>query len=79
MLELLGFLIVALGTVVLGRAFYRDSGLGAFISFGVAMVGLISVVAGVLLVRHIPSGPAALLIITAVTIGAFGLPNTSST
>jgi hypothetical protein len=78
-LELLGFLILAVGTPFLGWAIYRETGLGAVSSVGIAALGPTSVIGGFAVNGHIPSGPAALLIVTAVVIGGVGLPGTSRT
>ena len=45
-LELLGFLVVSVGNVLLGRALRRDSGVGIGKFAGIAAVGLASPVLG---------------------------------
>ena len=74
-LELLGFLTVAFGTVVLGRAVRREAGVGRIPSLAVALVGPFGILAGTALVGHLPSGPALLLVVAEIIIGTVGLPN----
>ena len=78
-LSLLGFLIIAAGTLVLGWALHRETDVGAFAAAGVALVGPVSIVAGTAIIEHLPSGPASLLMVTAIAIGAVGLPDTPRT
>ena len=70
--EALGFLVVAVGAILLGRALRIDGSvvLKASIAIGVGVP--VGMVAGLLLVGHTPSGPAAPL--GAVVIGLVGLP-----
>lgn len=76
-LELLGFLVVIGGTLFLGWALYREAGLGAVACLGIGAVGPVGIALGFSLIGHIPSGPAAPLVITAILIGAVGLPGTA--
>jgi uncharacterized membrane protein len=77
MLELAGFMIVAVGTIVLGWAVHREAGVGTIPSIGIALVGPVGIVAGTAIVGHLPSGPASLLMVAAIIIGAIGLPDTT--
>ena len=76
MLELAGFVIIAVGTVVLGWAVHREAEVGTIPSIGIALVGPVGIVAGTAIVGHLPSGPASLLMLAAIIIGAIGLPDT---
>lgn len=76
-LELLGFLSIGIGTIVLGLAIRRESAAGRVESTAVALVGPVGVVAGTAITGHLPSGPALLLIATAIVIGVTGIPQAS--
>jgi hypothetical protein len=76
-LELLGFLVVAAGSVTLGWADHREHNSGAIRSVGVALFGLVAIVAGTALIEHLPSGPASILIVASVVIAATGYRATS--
>ncbi len=76
-LELLGFLSIGIGTIVLGLAIRRESAAGRVESTAVALVGPVGIVAGTAITGHLPSGPALLLIATAIVIGVTGIPQAS--
>ena len=78
-LSLLGFLVIAVGTAVLGWAVRRETGVSRIQSIGIALVGPVGIVAGTVLVEHLPSGPAFLLIVAGIIIGAAGLPTATRT
>ncbi len=75
-LELLGFLLIMIGTPILGRALHKEAGLGRIKAIGIALIGPIGVVAGLAINGHLPSGPAMPIIVTAMIIGITGLPDT---
>ncbi len=77
-LELLGFLVIAVGTPLLSWALRREAKASRFMAIGAGAVGPVSVVAGSGLVGHIPSGTASLLLIAAIVIGITGLPDATS-
>ncbi len=79
MLELLGFLSVMVGTITLGLAMRRERAFGRLHSAAIALIGPVGVVVGVAIVGHLPSGPASLLLIAAIAVGATGPPGTSRT
>jgi hypothetical protein len=76
-MEGLGFLVVVVGAARLGWALRTNgaAGLNASIAIGVGVP--LGMVAGLFLVGHAPSGPAALLFVGAVAIGLAGLPATA--
>ena len=74
-LELVGFMIIAVGTVVLGWAVHREVGAGTIPSTGIALVGPVGIVNGTAIVGHLPSGLSSLVILAAITIGVVGLPD----
>ncbi len=76
-LELLGFLLIMIGTPILGRALHKEAGLGRIKAIGIALIGPIGVVAGLAINGHLPGGPAMPIIVTAMIIGITGLPNTT--
>lgn len=76
-LELLGFLLIMIGTPILGRALHNEAGLGRIKAIGIALIGPIGVVAGLAINGHLPGGPAMPIIVTAMIIGITGLPNTT--
>ncbi len=51
LLELAGFVIIAIGTVVLGLAVHREAGVATIPSIGIALVGPVGIVAGTAIVR----------------------------
>jgi uncharacterized membrane protein len=73
-LELLGFLSIAAGTVVLGRAAHRDGGAGVVHAVGIALVGPTAIVVGAAATGHLPSGPASGVLIVVLAIALAGLP-----
>ena len=78
-LELLGFLLIMIGTPMLGRALGKEAGVGSIKSIGIALIGPIGVIGGAAINGHIPGGPAMPIIITAMIIGITGLPDTNRT
>jgi len=77
-LELLGFLVIAVGTVLLGWALKREEAVSVGRSTGIAAVGAASLVLGTVIVGHIPSGAASLLLIAAIVVGVTGRAKTVS-
>jgi hypothetical protein len=75
-LELLGFLLIMIGTPILGRALRREAGVGRMKAIGIALIGPVGVVAGLAINGHLPGGPAMPIIVTAMIIGITGLPDT---
>jgi hypothetical protein len=75
-LELLGFLLIMIGTPILGWAVRREAGVGLIKAIGIALIGPVGVVAGLAINGHLPGGPAMPLIVTAMIIGLTGLPDT---
>ncbi|HEX2072658.1 MAG TPA: hypothetical protein VHF92_02635 [Geodermatophilus sp.] len=73
-LELLGFLLAAVGTVVVGVALHRAGRVGPVVGAVLAAVGPASLVLGTWAVGHIPSGTGSLLMAAAVAAGLRGLP-----
>ena len=78
-LELLGFLVVAIGTILLGWSVHREVGVGGVKSIGIALIGPVGIIAGTAINGHLPSGPTAPLLIAAIIIGVTGLPDDSRT
>jgi uncharacterized membrane protein len=76
-LELLGFLLVMIGTPILGWAVHREAGVGRIKAIGIALIGPIGVVAGTAVNGHLPGGPATPIIVAAMIIGITGLPDTA--
>jgi hypothetical protein len=74
LLELLGFLVVVTGVVLLGVAVRREAGRSLWASALVAVSGLGAVSVGTALVGHLPSGPALLLVAACVVFSVVGLP-----
>ena len=74
----LGFLTAAAGCAMLGRALRRDRAASSWTSFGVGGLGLVSVVGGVALVGHIPSGPGLGFAVGALFLGVAGLGSQAS-
>jgi uncharacterized membrane protein len=75
-LELLGFLLIMIGTPIPGRAVRREAGVARMKAFGIALIGPVGVVAGLAINGHVPGGPAMPIIVTAMIIGITGLPDT---
>lgn len=69
----LGFLIAAAGCGMLGWALRQDRSARAWTTFGVGALGLVSVLGGMALVRHIPSGPGLGFALGALFLGIAGL------
>ena len=78
-LELVGFLLIMIGTPILGWAMRTEAGIGRIRAAGIALIGPIGVVAGTVVNGHVPGGPATPIILTAVIIGFTGLPDTART
>jgi hypothetical protein len=70
--ELLGFLVVAVGTVLLGVSLWREEGRRSLGSL-VAAVGPASLILGSAATGHFPSGPALLLMAAAIAVSILGL------
>lgn len=75
-LELIGFLLIMIGTPMLGRALHRGAGVSRINAIGVAIIGPVSVIAGLAINGHLPGGPPMPIIVTAMIIGITGLPDT---
>lgn len=75
-LELAGFLLIMIGTPMLGWAVRREAGVGRIKAIGIALIGPIGVIGGAVLNGHLPGGPAMPIIVTAMIIGITGLPDT---
>ena len=75
-LELLGFLLIMIGTPVLGWALRKEVGIGRWRAIGIALIGPVGVIGGAAVNGHLPGGPASPIIITAIIIGITGLPDT---
>jgi uncharacterized membrane protein len=75
-LGLVGFLLIMIGTPILGRALRREAGVSRMKAIGVALIGPVGVVAGLAINGHLPGGPAMPIIVTAMIIGISGLPDT---
>jgi hypothetical protein len=76
-LELLGLLLIMIGTPILGWALRREAGVGFIQAIGIALIGPLGVIVGTVVNGHIPGGPATPIIIAAMIIGITGLPDTS--
>jgi uncharacterized membrane protein len=74
--ELLGLLLIVIGTPILGWALRREAGVGLVQAIGIALIGPLGVVVGTAINGHIPGGPATPIIIAAMIIGITGLPDT---
>lgn len=74
-LELIGFLAIVVGTIRLAIALRREQEMPLPALVLVALSGLIVVIAGMLLVGHIPSGPASLMLVFLIVVGVNGLPS----
>jgi hypothetical protein len=77
-LELVGLLILAVATPLLGWALRLETGLSRPRSLAVALIGPASLILGSMLTAHIPSGPASLFLVAAVFVGFGGLPDGSA-
>ena len=75
-LELAGFLLIMIGTPILGWGVRREAGVDRIKASGIALIGPIGVVAGIAVNGHVPGGPATPIIVTAMIIGVTGLPDT---
>lgn len=78
-LELIGFLLIMIGTPILGRALRREAGVSRTKAIAIALIGPVGVVAGVAINGHLPGGPAMPMIVTAMIIGITGLPDADRT
>jgi hypothetical protein len=78
-LELLGFLLIMIGTPILGLALSREAGVGRIKAVGIALIGPIGVIGGLVINGHLPSGPAMPIIVAAMVVGITGLPDTDRT
>jgi hypothetical protein len=72
-LEILGFLVLIGGMVLLGISLRRESHLARWKSVIVSLSGLIAAFVGTGLVGHLPSGPALLFVVACVAVGFVGL------
>ena len=68
----LGFLIAAAGCGMLGWALRRDHAARVLRSWGVGALGVGSVIGGLVLVGHIPSGPGLGFAFSAIVLGLSG-------
>ena len=73
-----GFLIAAVGSTLLGWELRRDRRLNAMMALGVGVFGVVSLVAGMALVGHIPSGPGVGWVLGALVLGMAGHRPTAS-
>lgn len=73
-LELIGFLLIMIGTPILGRALRREAGVSRVTAIAIALIGPVGVVVGVAINGHLPGGPAMPIIVTAMIVGITGLP-----
>lgn len=64
-----GFLIAAVGCGFLGWALRRDRGASPVVALGVGAFGVVSLVGGMALVGHIPSGPGLGWVVGAIVLG----------
>ena len=72
--ELLGFVAVIVGAVLLGRALRAEAHLGRTGGIAIGVSGFVAVALGVAAVGHIPSGPAFFPLIGLVWFGMRGIP-----
>ena len=68
----LGFLIAAVGSALLGWALCRDRQLNAMMARAAGLFGVVSLVGGMALVGHIPSGPGVGWVLGALGLGMAG-------
>lgn len=66
----LGFLGAAVAFAFLGRAVRRELGISRWAAWGVGALGVVSVVGGMALVGHIPSGPGSGFALAALVVAA---------
>lgn len=64
-----GFLVAAVGCGLLGWALLRDRGAKPVTALGVGALGVVSMVGGLALVGHIPSGPGLGWVVGAIVLG----------
>lgn len=74
----LGFLTAAVGCGMLGWALSRDRAASSWKSFGVGVFGLISLVGGMALIGHIPSGPGLGFVGGALFLALAGLESSEA-
>jgi hypothetical protein len=79
LIENLGFVVVIVGTVLLGVSLRREAGASRPVSAAVAASGLVGIIIGILLVDHLPSGAAFVPLIACVVFGFTGLPTPDTT
>jgi hypothetical protein len=72
-LEILGFLVLIGGMVLLGMTLRREFRLAQWKSVVVSLSGFVAVLVGTGLVGHLPSGPALLFVVACVAVGFMGL------
>ena len=65
-----GFLAAAVAFAFLGHALRRHNDLSRWVAWSVAVLGVVSVVGGMALVGHIPSGPGCGFALAALVAGA---------
>jgi hypothetical protein len=75
-LELVGFLLIMIGTPILGWGLRREAGIGRIKAIGIALIGPIGVIGGLAVNGHLPGGPAMPIILAAMVVGITGLPDT---
>jgi hypothetical protein len=68
-----GFLVAAAGCGMLGRALRRDRAISPWSALGVGALGPVSVLGGMALVGHIPSGPGLGFALAATVLGVVGV------
>jgi hypothetical protein len=76
-LQLLGLLLIMIGTPILGWAVRREAGVGLIQAIGIALIGPLGIIVGTVVNGHIPGGPATPIIIAGMIIGITGLPDTT--
>lgn len=69
----LGFLISAVGSGLLGWTLRRERRLNPMTALGVGALGMVSLVGGMALVGHIPSGPGVGWVAGALVLGVAGI------
>jgi len=79
LIENLGFVVVIVGTVLLGVSLRREAGASRPVSAAIAASGLVGIIIGILLVGHLPSGAAFVPPIACVVFGFTGLPTPNTT
>jgi hypothetical protein len=68
-LQLVGLLLIMIGTPILGWAVRREAGVGLIQAIGIALIGPLGVIVGTVINGHIPGDPATPFIIAAMIIG----------